>query len=109
MQYQSVRKSIPFQRAVEFVRLPANAMYEIEIPKGEGAKFVHRMRVELSKMRNIVKNAGHTLNKFKMLHVKTENVDEKTERVTLQKVVGSKNPMSVEIEKILSDMEVANG
>lgn len=86
-------QSLPKQKLIQFLKnAKLDVDYKFIILMGEKDKaefsaerFVHRMRVELSRMRNYVRNRrGRIPKQFKVLFIKTENVPTGIE-ITLKK------------------------
>ncbi len=68
-------------------------------------KFIHRMRVELSRMRDVVKDAGRVPKEFKMIVVAVDfSAATNTSAVTLQKVEGKVEQIAEEINEIFEDL-----
>lgn len=68
-------------------------------------KFIHRMRVELSRMRDIVKDTGRVPKEFKMIVVDvTFAIATNTSVITLQKVEGKVEAIAEEINEIFDDI-----
>lgn len=102
------RNSPAWNHAVAFVKLPLEEIYHIEVPAGEGRDFIHRIRVEISKMRDIVRKRKYQLKPFKMVVIGIEpcgSVDtvKLMERIALKKTLGA-DDMSEELYKILGDL-----
>ncbi len=68
--------------------------------------FIHRMRVELSRMRDAVKSSGRTIKEFKMKVVAIEVEEEQNiSVVTLEKVEGKTNEIAEEIREIFDELD----
>lgn len=71
----------------------------------DARKFVHRMRVELSRMRDAVKESGRVPKEFKVL---THSIDfdkmEGITTITLQKVEGKSVQIAEEVHEIFDDL-----
>lgn len=68
-------------------------------------KFIHRMRVELSRMRDMVKGAGRVPKEFKMIVVDVNFLAATNITiVTLQKVEGKVEAIAEEINEIFDDI-----
>ncbi len=71
----------------------------------EANKFIHRMRVELSRMRDVVKDSGRVPKEFKMI---VEGIEflaaTNTSIVTLKKQEGKVEAIAEEINEIFEDI-----
>lgn len=71
----------------------------------DARKFIHRMRVELSRMRDTVKDAGRVRKEFKMIVVDvTYLLKNNTSVVTLQKIEGKAEQIAEEVDEIFEDL-----
>ncbi len=71
----------------------------------DARKFIHRMRVELSRMRDVVKEAGRVPKEFKMIVLDvTFLVATNTSVITLEKVEGKVEAIAEEVNEIFEDL-----
>jgi hypothetical protein len=82
--------------------------FEIRGTRNDAEAFVHRMRVELSRMRQLVRDRGRAPRPFKMmLHdIKTSGIVHNKQMIQLKKDDGA-IPIAKEIDEIFS--EIAGG
>lgn len=84
-----------------------NAQFQFKLQGDTEAanKFIHRMRVELSRMRDIVKDSGRVPKEFKMI---VDSVifapGTNTSIITLQKQEGKQEAIAEEINEIFDDI-----
>ncbi len=108
---ETKQTSLPKQKLIEFLK---NSVAEeayllvIPVPVSEAEAFIHRMRVELSRFREKVRDRGRVPKTFKMLYIKTETkaIDINTCSVTLMKSTGG-YAVDAEIDAIFE--QVAGG
>lgn len=102
-------RSEPILKLVELLKEVAmDNEYSFEVPVGKGEKFLHRMRVELSRFRTKAKGMGYTAKHFKILHIKTELLageKQGMERVTVKKT-RSGNNVSDEVHELLKEISL---
>lgn len=68
-------------------------------------KFIHRMRVELSRMRDVVKNSGRVPKEFKMIVADVLfDLGTNTTIITLQKQEGKVEQIAEEVDEIFEDI-----
>lgn len=74
-------------RTIEFIKIPDNSDYEFVVDTilHDPHRFVHNMRVVLSKLRGIVKRKGAEVKPFKMKLVSVEKIDARFSKVMLRK------------------------
>lgn len=102
-------KSEPKRIMIEFIRATANgnSIFKFRLRGGEteARNFVHRMRVALSRMRDIVKQSGRVPKDFKvLLHDIDFDPDTGVSTVTLRKSEGSDIHITAEVEEIFDDI-----
>jgi hypothetical protein len=89
-----------------FVKTEMESEFVFEVEEGFAQNTVHRMRVELARMRNIVKSRKIPLKQFKMLVISVETLPIKEgelvaqERVTLKKTQNARQ----KIQEILPEL-----
>lgn len=67
----------------------------------DAKRFVHRMRVELSRMRDYVKSRGMSVKHFKMILIEYEEIEAgKRVKITLKKTQSARN-VDNEIDEIM--------
>lgn len=108
---ESKETSLPKQKLIEFLQNSvAEEAFTLVIPSSakDAATFIHRMRVELSRFREQVRNRGRVPRAFKMLYIKTETkaINENTCSVVLMKST-SGHAVDAEIDAIFE--QVAGG
>lgn len=100
--------SEPKRRLIEFIRdakLDKEYQFEITGTVTDAKKFVHRMRVELTRFRNQVIAQGRTVKQFKVHHIKSEVIDGgKKVRITLVKSMNSACRASNDIDEVFNDI-----
>lgn len=97
------------QTVITFVKETRDQPYfsfAINGNEAEAKVFIHRMRVELSRMRDAVKSSGRTIKEFKMKVVAIEvNEEENISVVQLEKVVGKTNEIAEEVREIFDELD----
>lgn len=94
----------------EFIRTEMEQQYSFEVEEGYAQNTIHRMRVELSRMRKEVKRRGKKPKPFKMLVVSIEKLEKRPEdivaqeRVTLLKTQNARQRIS----ELLPELEADN-
>ena len=90
---------------LEHTREQSEFSFKIKGTSEDAEKFVHRMRVELSRMRDIVKSSGRVPKEFKML---TDEIEHDTMEgitvVKLKRVEGKTIQIAEDVEKIFNDI-----
>jgi len=97
-------KSLPKRKLISFLQkadMDVDYDFIVDIPNSEALAFVHRMRVELSRLREKVRQRNRVPKSFKMLFVKSEPVSGSNLRckITLKKSL-SRDDVSGEIDEI---------
>lgn len=86
-----------------------NEYYEFELEGNEddANKFIHQMRVELSRMRNYVKSKGRRIKAWKMLQesIKPHPDKEGFVVIKLRRTITSTQRVANEVDDILSEIE----
>lgn len=119
------RESDAWLRMLEFIKVPDNDYYEFVYAgnKFEAKKFIHRMRVELSRARGMATAAGKALKIFKMNIKKIEEftgeidaIDERSGKevrrkikkcnIKLQKAIPGSGEVQKEIQSFFKDITV---
>ena len=103
--------SLPKQKLIEFLKnsvAEEGYLLTLPVPVSEAEAFIHRMRVELSRFREKVRERGRVPKTFKMLYLKTETqaIDVETCGVILMKST-SGHAVDAEIDAIFD--QVAGG
>jgi len=99
-------KSLPKQKLINFLKngkLEEDYSFEVAIPIEEALNFVHRMRVELSRFREKVRQKKRIPKHFKMLYIKAEAAGEGKCNITLRRSL-SGHDVSNEIDEIFNDI-----
>ena len=101
-------KSKPKLQVIEFLK-ETREMDEYSFvhygTETEARSFIHRMRVELSRMRDVVREAGRVPREFKMLVVELEYDAVKNQTlVKLRKADGPNTAIAEEINEIFNDI-----
>ena len=90
---------------IESTREQPEFKFNIRGTKETAEKFIHRMRVELSRMRNTVIESGRVPKEFKVLtHEIVYNREHNLCRVTLHKSTGFKSEIANEVGDIFDDI-----
>ena len=100
------RKSEAVKIMLEIIKHPMEKEFSFNAPIGQGEKRLHRVRVELSRLRNIAANHKITVKHFKLLEKEIKPHPDKpgVEIVTILKTAGSIGTLQEEITKALMDM-----
>lgn len=101
-------KSLAKQQMIKFIQeTKENPVFKLKLRgnQEDAEKFVHRMRVELSRMRDIVKQQGRVPKEFKVMtdeifHDKVENIT----TVKLRKVEGKDIQIADDLDDIFDDL-----
>ena len=101
-------KSQPKLMVINFLRSTREETefkFKLRGDSEDARKFIHRMRVELSRMRETVKDSGRVPKEFKVLvsSVEFNNVTN-TSLVTLKKQVGEVEQIAEEVDEIFEDI-----
>lgn len=79
--------------------------FKLRGDREDAHKFIHRMRVELSRMRETVKDSGRVPKEFKVLVASVEFTPEtNTSLVRLKKQEGKVEQIAEEIDEIFEDL-----
>lgn len=77
---------------------PMEGFFTFIAPPGQGEKLLHRMRVELSRLRSAAIGAGYSPKHFKIVHIETVTIDGK-DTVKIQRTRSSNN-VSAEVQEL---------
>lgn len=82
--------------------------HEGDLHKAE--KFIHRMRVELSRMRKYIRDRGKTIKAWKMIVVSIEKSEEKINHmtITLKRTTSESQEVFNQVDNILDELEGGN-
>jgi hypothetical protein len=97
------------ERLMEFVRIADNTLYEFDLPGNvkNAEQFVAYMRVELSRARQLMRDRGRKIRKFKMLlRAKTYDSSKKSVHVVLEKYVNPDDMLDLLATSMLADLEI---
>ena len=92
-------KSIPKQKLISFLKNAVEGedyIFTVDIPVGSALNFVHRMRVELSRFREKVRERDRIPKQFKMLYIESKAVE------------GNPNSCTITLRRSLSGHNVSN-
>ena len=96
---------------IKFIKATVNDplfSFRLRGDEEDAKKFVHRMRVELSRMRDIVKESGRMPKEFKVLTDSIEhNPMDGITLITLRKSVGANAAIAEDLDEIFD--EIAGG
>lgn len=95
-------KSLPKRKLISFLsnaEMDVDYEFIVDIPNSNALVFVHRMRVELSRLRTKVIQRDRIPKSFKMLFIKSEAMGTLKCKITLKKSQ-SRNDVSGEIDEI---------
>ncbi len=100
---------MPKKKLISFLtnaELDVDYSFSVDIPASDALTFVHRMRVELSRFREKVRQRKRIPKHFKMLYIGVESTGDNKCTITLKKSV-SRNDISQELDDIFD--QVAGG
>ncbi|KKL14776.1 hypothetical protein LCGC14_2512280 [marine sediment metagenome] len=95
-------KSPPKLALIDFInraQVGIDYTFLAPIPVSKADNFVHRMRVELSRFREILRQKSRTPKHFKVLFIKAEKVTNASCKITLRKSL-SGHDVSSEIQEV---------
>lgn len=99
-------RSEPVLLLVDFIKsTKIGDEYSFECEAGRGENILHRMRVELSRLRSKAIQQGHQPKHFKVIHVKTEELPEGKEKVTIKRT-RSENNVSDEVFELIQEISL---
>jgi hypothetical protein len=81
-------KSAPKKQIIDFIRTTKTGeTYVFDLPgtQDDAKNYVHRMRVELARLRSVVANSGHTPKHFKLMLISIDDLPNGGTRVTLKR------------------------
>lgn len=101
-------KSLAKLQMIEFIKATKEQpdfTFRLRGNAEDAKKFVHRMRVELSRMRDAVKESGRVPKEFKVLtHIVDFDPMEGITTITLRKVEGKSVQIAEEVHEIFDDI-----
>ena len=74
---------------------------EIPIPVEQADSFVHNMRVEMSRLRDKVREAGRTPSHFKILYISKSEIDENSCNIVLKKATKGTSALLNNLDRAL--------
>jgi len=97
--------SEPLALLNKLLKIEMNKNFDFICDAGKGQNLLHRIRVELSRLRTKAVQRGMTPKHFKIIHVSTELVkdDAGKEKVTIRRT-RSENNVSDEIHELFSEI-----
>ncbi len=104
-------KSLPKRKLITFLKEAKEGedfSFIVNIPPNEALNFVHRMRVELSRFREKVREQQRTPKHFKMLFIGVEKIDDEKDKC---KITLRRSQSGHDVSNVVDDIfdEVAGG